>query len=151
MRGLAYSVWSYFSGGDSTRGAFMIGGETKSASTGEFIAVSRDLMRDMVEKGATTDEVEFSKEAIVNSFIFTFDKNLEILGRYLWIEYYGMPKDYLDTFRDHIQAVTAEKARAAARNRLHPDSLLIVAVGDRAVIGPMLEKFGAVNIIEPEK
>ncbi len=151
VRGLAYSVWSYFTGGDATKGAFMVGGETKSATTGEFIEVSRDIIREMVQKGGTVEEVEFAKEAIINSFIFGFDKNMDVLGRYLWMEYYGMQKNYLEAFRANIQAVTAKTALESAKRRLHPDSLLVVAVGDKSVIGPALEKFGAVNLIEPEK
>jgi len=151
VRGLAYSVWSYFTGGDAARGAFTVGGETKSATTGEFIEVSRDIIREMVQEGGTAEEVEFAKEAIINSFIFGFDKNMDVLGRYLWMEYYGMQKNYLEAFRDNIQAVTAKTALEAAKRRLHPDSLLVVAVGDKSVIGPALEKFGAVNLIEPEK
>lgn len=151
VRGLAYSVWSYFTGGDATKGAFIVGGETKSATTREFIEVSRDIMREMAQKGGSAEEVEFAKEAIINSFIFAFDKNSDVLGRYLWMEYYGMPKNYLEAFRDRIKAVTPKTVMEAAKMRLHPDSLLIVAVGDKSVIGPALDKLGAVTLIEPEK
>jgi len=151
VRGLAYSVWSYFSGGESGKGAFMVGGETKAASTYEFISVSADLMRQMQEKGGTAEEVAFAKEAMINSFIFAFDKNTDILGRYLGIEYYDIQKNYLETFRDEIQAITPAKVTETAKKRLHPDSLLIVVVGDKSVIGSALEKFGTVRVIENEK
>ncbi len=62
-----------------------------------------------------------------------------------------MPKNYLEAFRDHIKAVTPKTVLEAAKMRLHPDSLLVVAVGDKSVIGPALDKLGAVTLIEPEK
>jgi zinc protease len=148
---LAYSVWSYFTGGDSGKGAFMIGGETKSSTTYEFISLSRDLMRRVAENGISSEELESAKEAVTNSFIFAFDKNSDVVGKYLWIEYFNMPGNYLETFRDDIQAVTMEKVKATAARLLHPDNILIVAVGDRGAIGDQLNKFGAVTGIEPKK
>ncbi|MBI3794196.1 MAG: insulinase family protein [Nitrospinae bacterium] len=148
VRGLAYSVWSYFSGGDSDKGAFMIGGETKASTTGEFISVSRDLARGMAERGASASEVSGAKEAIVNSFIFAFDKPTEITGKYMWMEYYGIPKNYLETYKDVVLSLTPGEINEAAQKRIHPEKFLIVVVGDKRVVGPQLEKLGPVKLLE---
>lgn len=147
-RGLAYAVWSYFSGGDSDKGAFILGGETKTESTAEFIAISRQQMNDVIEKGITAEELQQAKEAIINSFIFAFDKNADVLGRYLWIEYYRMPKDYLETFRARIDAITLDQARAAAKKHLRPDRMVIIAVGNAKKIDGKLAEFGKITPIK---
>jgi len=151
VKGLAYSVWSYFTGGDSGKGVFMIGGETKASTTHEFISTSRELMRRVMSDGVSPDELEMAKEAIINSFIFAFDKNSDVITRYLWIDYYGMPKDYLETYRDKIRAVTMARVKEVAARHLRPDKMIVLAVGDGEKINSDLKKLGAVNTIEPEQ
>lgn len=151
VRGLAYSVWSYFMGGDMDKGAFIVGGETKASTTGEFATVSVDLIRQVIDKGITPQELALAKEALINSFVFTFDKNVDVVSRYTWMEYYGMPEDYLDRYRERVDAITAEKVRESAKKYLHPDALVVVAVGDRKSINGQIGSFGEVNVIEPAK
>lgn len=145
VRGLAYSVWSYFTGGDMDRGAFIIGGETKVASTAEFYTVSVALLRDVIEKGITPAELEQAKESLINSFMFAFDKNADVVARYVWMEYYNMPEGYLEGFRGRVEAVTSAKVLDAARKYLHPDGLVVVAVGNRKAIESQLAAFGEVK------
>ena len=146
-RGLAYSVWSYFFGGEDSRGVFLTGGETKAASSYEFISATRDIIRRMIEKGVTDRELTLAKESIVNSFIFGFDKDSKIVSKYVWLEYFGLPDDYLERFRDNIQKVTRSDVQKAARKYLHPDEMIILAVGDKSVIGDELAKIGPINTI----
>jgi predicted Zn-dependent peptidase len=146
-RGLAYSVWSYLFGGDSDRGVFLTGGETKAASSYEFISATRDIIRRMIEKGVTDKELTLAKESIVNRFIFGFDRDSKIVSKYLWIEYNDLPRDYLDNFRDNIRKVTRSDAKKAARKYLHPDEMIILAVGDKSAIGEDLAKVGPVTTI----
>ena len=151
VKGLAYSVWSYFTGGESASGSFSIGGETKATTTYEFISTSEGIVRQVVQNGVSPEELEQAKEAIINSFIFAFDKNSDVIARYLWIDYYDMPKDYLETYRDRIRAITMDRLKAVAAQYLHPDRMVIIVAGDKAVINSGLEKLGSVRTIEIEK
>jgi zinc protease len=45
------------------------------------------------------------------------------------IGFYGLPLDYLDTFNDHIMAVTREQIVDAFRRRVSPDTMATVIVG----------------------
>jgi predicted Zn-dependent peptidase len=147
-RGLAYSVWSYFTGGRGDRGVFMVGGETKNESSYELIAASKEIISDVIKNGVTEDELAMAKEAIVNSFVFTFDKDSKIVSSYLRLEYYGMPKDYLETFRDRINEVDMEKVKEVAGKYLHPDRMVILAVGDIKAMGKNMNKLGKVTEIK---
>lgn len=149
-KGLAYSVWSYFMGGDSDKGVFLTGGETKAASSFEFISATRDIIRRMIEKGVSDKEIALAKESILNSFIFGFDKDVKIVSKYVWIEYNDLPPDYLETFRDNIQNVTRSDIKKAAKKYLHPDEMIILAVGDKSLIGEDLGKIGPLTVIDLE-
>ncbi len=151
VRGLAYSVWSYFGYADATRGAFMVGGETKAASTHEFADTARSIMEEVAAKGITAEELALAKEALLNSFVFAFDKKAEVASRYAWMEYYGMPADYLSGFRARIERITMDDVKRVARQRLHPGRMLLLAVGDGKAIKDQLARMGAVREIELAK
>jgi len=53
---------------------------------------------------------------------------------------YGLPNDYFARLPAQFEAVTPEMVAAAALQYVHPDHLVLVAVGDRAKIEPELEK-----------
>ncbi|MBI5637430.1 MAG: insulinase family protein [Nitrospinae bacterium] len=151
VRGLAYSVYSYFGMSDGTKGAFMAGGETKAASTHEFVDTARAIMRGVAADGITEAELAMAKEALINSFVFAFDKKADVAQRYAWMEYYGMPDDYLEGLRGRIQKVTMADVKRVARQYLQPDRMVIAALGDGKIIGEQLEKIGRVQTIEPAK
>lgn len=151
VRGLAYSVFSYLGMSDGTKGAYMVGGETKAASTHEFVDTARVIMRDVATAGVTEAELEMAKAALINSFVFAFDKKADVAQRYAWMEYYGMPADYLEGLRGRIQKVSMADVKRVARQYLQPDRMVIVAVGDKKIIGEQLEKTGPVQTLEPGK
>jgi zinc protease len=53
---------------------------------------------------------------------------------------YGLPFDYYGGLAKQIDAVTAADVQRMARKYLHPESMVVIAVGDRARIEPDLEK-----------
>ena len=60
---------------------------------------------------------------------------------------YDLPDDYFQTYRDHVEAVTAEDVARVAKKYLDPDHLTIVVVGDAAKIEEGLKSlpFGQAN------
>jgi zinc protease len=55
---------------------------------------------------------------------------------------HGLGDDYYTHYRDRVRAVTAADVRRAAESHLHPDELLVVAVGDANAIREPLESLG---------
>ncbi len=49
----------------------------------------------------------------------------------MFYEYVGYPSDYLETFRDDVMKVTTEDVLRVANTYLHPDQMVILAVGNR--------------------
>lgn len=142
--GLAYAIWGGVGASFDYPGVFQVGGETKLESTAAALeAVMAEIER-MKQGDITDEELAYAKESYLNSFIFNFDTVEEVVGRQMLYEYYGYPADFLQTFRDKIEAVTKEDVARAAQNRLHPDRLVIMAVADPARLDRPLDEFGEV-------
>ncbi|VAX15975.1 peptidase, M16 family [hydrothermal vent metagenome] len=144
-RGLAYSVWAYTSGGRRELGRFMAGAETKASSTAEVIGLIKSEIERIRTEPVTDEELKMAKDSIINSFIFVFDRPAKIMGQRMILDYYGYPKDYLETYRDKVMAVTKEDIMRVAAKRLHPDGLKIVIIGDPEKFDMALSKFGKVT------
>src|SRR4051794_33901354 len=56
---------------------------------------------------------------------------------------YGLPDDYLQTYRDNVDAVTADDIQRVARNLVRPDEMAIVIVGDAKEVLPQAEKYAS--------
>ena len=64
---------------------------------------------------------------------------------------YGLAEDYLQTYRDNIDAVTAEQVQQVAQKHLRPDEMAIVIVGDAEEVLPQASDYaGTVDIFDTE-
>ena len=61
---------------------------------------------------------------------------------------YNLPNDYFQKLPATYDAVTAEAVAKAAKDYIHPENVIVVAVGDREKIEPELKKLdlGAIEI-----
>lgn len=56
---------------------------------------------------------------------------------------YGLPSDYLQTYRSNVSAVTADDVLRVAGQYVCPDRMAIVVVGDAAEILPQVDSYAA--------
>ena len=59
-----------------------------------------------------------------------------------------LPEDYLETYRERIQALTANEVLSAARKYFDSANAQIIAVGDRAQIEHQMALFGPVEVCD---
>lgn len=149
-RGLAYSVGSAFTPGNLERGVFVAYAETKAETTHQTIAaIEKEIERIRMEP-INEEELRLAKDSFLNSFVFAFSNSAQIASRQASLEYYGLPPDYLERFRDGIVGVTREQIRAVAQKHLRPDALIILAVGRPDQFDQPLSSFGEVNVVPLE-
>ncbi|MCZ2389531.1 MAG: insulinase family protein [Acidobacteria bacterium] len=66
-------------------------------------------------------------------------------------ELYGLPEDYLQTYRDKVSSVTADEVQDAARKYIRPDEMAIIVVGDAKSVLPQIEEFAsAVEVFDTD-
>jgi zinc protease len=147
-RGLAYSVGSRLNTGVHDQGVWLMRAETKLPSTQEVINRFVANMERMRTELVTDAELAEAKEAYVNSFVFSFASPSAIVGRFVELEYDGLPKDFLQQLRARVIALSKENILAAAKKHFHLDRLTIVAVGPGETLPKLLSGFGEVKEIK---
>ncbi|WP_310692534.1 pitrilysin family protein [Thiohalophilus sp.] len=128
-RGLAYSSYSYFVP-QQVNGAFVMGLQTSNDQAEEALSLLQEVLTRFVDKGPSAEELQHAKKNITGGFPLRIDSNKDIVQYIAMIEFYGLPHDYLDTFNDKVEAITAADIRDAFQRRIHPDKLLTVTVGN---------------------
>jgi len=150
-RGLAYSVYSYFSVGRFLPGLFIAGSETKSETTMEVVELMRSILRGIRETPVSGEELELARQSLINSFVFAFDDTHGVVTQRMRLDFFGYPPDYLETYRDKVAAVSVADVQRVADKYLHPDRLKVVLVGDADSFGADAHSLGLpVEEIRPE-
>ncbi len=142
-RGLTYGIGGALN--ESTgRGLFYAVTFTKTETTGEIIDAITEVTRDLQAHPPSAEEVQLAQESQANSFVFRFDSSIKIANERMRLEYWGYPDDYLETYLDRIQAVTAEDVQRVAREHIDLDNLVILVVGNEEEMGDQLDHLGDV-------
>ena len=127
-RGLAYSVYSYFSPLRQT-GVFAMGMQTKTEQTKQALTLLNQQLKKYVEEGPEKDELAKSLSNITGGFPLKMDSNGKLLEYIAMIGFYDLPIDYLDHFIDNIKSVDVKMVNDVLTRRLHPDRMVTVIVG----------------------
>ena len=146
-QGLAYSVGSRIAPGNAGPGVFMLHALTKGPSTYQALSSMLDHMERLRQEPVSTEELQLAKDAFLNSFVFSFADSGLIVGRLMGLEYYGLPKDFLQRFRDSVVKLTKEDLLRVARRHLHPDRVIILAVGKDGDFEKPLSNFGPISVL----
>ncbi|MBI3210945.1 MAG: insulinase family protein [Candidatus Solibacter usitatus] len=136
--GLAYNVGSAWNAGFTNIGTFTIYGGTKSESTLQAIQAIRKEIDRIRTTEISDEELKIAKESILNGFVFNFDSPAKFLSRLVLYEYYGYPKNFIDTYQKAIGAVTKADVLRVAKDYLKPENFVMVLVGNPAEMGTQL-------------
>jgi zinc protease len=145
--GLAYGVGSTLNPGERDYGNFWIQFETKPETTLKAMNTALLEVRKMQEQPVTAEELDTAKDIVLNSFVFRFSDSSQIVSRRVDYLYFGLPDDFLETYRDKIAKVTREDIQRVAKQYLHPDQFVILAVGDSKKFDQPLSTLGEVHTI----
>ncbi len=130
-RGLSYSASSYFIP-MRQEGPYTLGFQTRTDKRDEALAVLRETVKKFTEQGPTDKELKASKNNIVGGFPLAVASNSKITEYLAMIGFYDLPLDYLSTFTDKINAVTAAQIRDAYQRRVKVDDMVTVVVGKKS-------------------
>ncbi|MDH3342641.1 MAG: insulinase family protein [Gammaproteobacteria bacterium] len=133
-RGLAYSVYSYFSPMREA-GPFMMGLQTRADQADQAVSLLRSELEKYVAEGPGDDELTDSISNVVGSFPLNLDSNSKLMGYLAMMGFYELPDDYLQKFVSNIESVSPADARQAMARRIKTDKLVTVIVGDIAAEG----------------
>ncbi len=129
-RGLAYSVYSYFST-KQQRGVFIMGAQTRGEEATQSVEVMQSILADFIKNGPTQEQLDAAKKDITGSYPLGIASNGDIAGFLKVIGFYDLPLDYMDTFTSKIDKVSAEGIKHAFAKIVKPENMVTVMVGGK--------------------
>jgi zinc protease len=146
-RGLSYGAFSEFRM-PSEAGWFLANTSTKTESTAEALGLVLEVLEGMGKAPVPAAELEARKTYLTGAFPLEIETPDGIAAKVLEAMKFGYGREYLESYRDKLGAVTAEQLKAFAASRIHPDRMLIVLVGDAKTFAADVEKrFGKAEVI----
>jgi zinc protease len=140
-------------------GDFEATAEVRTTGTGESLKeFFFELERIRTDK-VSADELADAKNFLTGVFPIRAETQEGLTGLIVSQQLYGLPDDYLQTYRDNVNAITADDVLAAAQKYVRPDEMAIVIVGDAADVLPQAREYASEitvfdtdgNAVDPSK
>jgi predicted Zn-dependent peptidase len=130
-----------------------------SATAAVQTEVTADAMREMVGqlsrvRDAAPDDRELHdvRDYLVGVFPLRFETTGGVTVAIEPLAIYDLPDDYWQTYRASLESVGANDVLSTARELIHPDQLLILAVGDASQIRDEVAAadLGPLEVVQPD-
>ncbi|MCB0271639.1 MAG: insulinase family protein [Bdellovibrionales bacterium] len=104
----------------------------KNVDTADAISTSLDLYAQAREGTIlSTSDIEFAKHYLYRSFPFKIDTPGKILSQKIHQKHLGLPEDYIETYRHHIEAVQADNIHNRISDFFTKQDFLISVLGSK--------------------
>lgn len=147
-QGLAYSVFGNYGSSALYRGQFFAGVFTRSEATADAIEAVRNEMIRLQEEPVSQQELDDTRDSILNSLVFRSVSRQGVLNRLMNNEYLGLPADAFERYIEELREITPEDIQRVAQEYMRPDQMKILVVGNGAELGDQLERFGDVQEVD---
>jgi len=144
-RGLSYSTGSVMRSRKNT-GLFLAYAQTKTNMADTTFSIMIENIMKMKHEKVTPKELSWTGESIRNSYVFEFNSTGDTLGKFMYLHYNGLGKNFLNDYPGNINRVTPESIINYS-NVLLKEGLIKVVVGKREM-QEKLKRFGNVVILE---
>jgi predicted Zn-dependent peptidase len=128
-------------------GVFAVRAAVQREVTGPAIADALEVLAGVHTGGISADELEQAKSYRVGVFPVSFAQPHAVAGALADLVVHGLPDDYFDSVRRDVATLDLEPVNLAATQRLQPDQLVTVVVGDAAVVSAELDEFGPMTTV----
>lgn len=127
-RGLTYGIYSHLSRMQS-QGNYTIRFSTRNDKRDEAINATLNVIKDTVKNGITQQELNLTKDNLINSFPTMLSSNASINGTLASMGFYGLSDQYLSNYVQWLDNTTLTNANQRYHELVKPDNFLIVTVG----------------------
>lgn len=132
-------------------GDFEATAEVRTAVTGDSLKeffYELDRIRD--EK-VGDEELQDAKNFLTGVFPLRAETQEGLTNLIVNQQLYGLPEDYLQTYRTNVEAVTADEVQRIAIKHVRPEEMAIVIVGDAEEVLPQAREYAnSVEIFDTE-
>lgn len=139
--GLTYGIGSSF-GASLYQGAFRVSAATKNQTVWDALLATVNEIRRMQADGPKPVELDKAKGYYAGSYPFSLQTASGVAAALVGAEEHGLGLSYVRDLPLRLAAVDEAQAKAAAKDYLHPDTLLVVIVGKGDAVEPQLAQSG---------
>jgi len=104
--------------------------------------IARELRDILGEQPITNEEVEKAQQNQTLTLAGQWETNNAVEGSIGQMVRFGLPNDHFDTYAQRVRSLNVAQVTEAAHEVVHPDNLVWIVVGDRAVIEPTIRELG---------
>jgi hypothetical protein len=128
-KGYTYGAYSSL---DSRRtaGTFRATAEVRTPVTGDSLKEFFYELNRIRSEPVSEKEIVDAKSYLTGVFPIRLETQEGLIDQLVQIKMFGLPDNYLEIYRNRIQAVTIEEIQEVARKYVKPDEAAIVIVGD---------------------
>ena len=130
-KGYTYGAYSSLDA-RRTAGTFRATAEVRTLVTGDSLKEFFYELNRIRDEAVSEKEIADAKSYLTGVFPLRLETQEGLVDQLLQIRMFGLPTDYLETYRSQIQAVTTAQVQEVARKYVRPDEAAIVIVGDGA-------------------
>ncbi|HLN99651.1 MAG TPA: pitrilysin family protein, partial [Pyrinomonadaceae bacterium] len=141
-KGYTYGAYSSLDA-RRTAGTFRATAEVRTPVTGDSLKEFFYELNRIRNEPVSEKEIADAKAYLTGVFPIRLETQEGLVDQLVQIKMFGLPEDYLDTYRNHIQAVTIAEVQEVAGKYVRPDEAAIVIVGDGAQLLEQIKPFAA--------
>ena len=128
--GLAYSAGSSFPSGRYYDGVFVAAFQSKSPTVAQAMLIVIEEIERMRKEKVKPEELATQINSSTEQLSRRFATARQKADQFANDDYEKLPEDYWQKYRDRLRALTPEEIQRVAQKYLHPDKLVILAVGN---------------------
>ena len=126
----AFSFFRYYRG----MGPFLAGAQVRADVTAPAAEQLFKELDGLHSRPLTDAELRLSKDSIIRGLPGDFESAERVNGQLAALWLFGLPLDYYTKLPAAIEGVTSADAQQAAAKYIHPENMLVIAVGDKSKI-----------------
>ena len=141
-KGYTYGAYSFFMGEKQT-GVFGIQTSVKTEVTDSALTEIFSILDNYTNNGITSNELKSTKESFLNSASMKYETPNQKLGFLNRILTYDLDPSYIEKQADILNNMSLEEINSIASNKIRPNEMAIVIVGNKYLIKKKLENLSS--------
>jgi zinc protease len=139
-KGYTYGAYSNLDARRSA-GTFRSTAEVRTAVTGDSLKEFFFELGRIRSEPVSQKEISDAKSYLTGVFPIRLETQEGLIDQLVQIKMLNLPDNYLENYRDRVQAVTIEEIQAVAEKYVQPDLAAIIVVGDGASVTDQISPY----------
>jgi zinc protease len=139
-KGYTYGAYSNLDARRST-GTFRATAEVRTPVTGDSLKEFFYELERIGKEPVSQKEIADAKSYLTGVFPVRLETQEGLTDQLVQIKMLNLPSDYLETYRDRIQAVTVPDIQRVAQKYIRPDEAALIVVGDGSFVMEQMKPY----------